>query len=516
MSRIITEYDILISCPGDIEHVIPLIRDTLDIFNSQYSEVLGLRLKSKHWSDSSYNQSGGTAQDLLNKQFIHDCDAAIAIFWTRFGSPTDRYGSGTEEEIEDMLASGKQVFLYFCEEPIAPEKLLDEKERVQYEKVKAFQKRYSDDGKGIYSRFSSDDDFKKKLSAHLALHFIPLKKEQDEGSNYSSKLALTGVSDGKPLDYYVVRPFVPSGARSSEQRLNDIKILFHTISQIHLEDQPLSHMEQYFSKKVVVDPNEKEVIEAFAKHLKYGISNDFFSLGHLSEDSFTASIISGRKLMGSSDEKRKYHCIIELYEKIKEYVNWIKFEELYYPLNCIKLALSNEGTAFDEDVDISLVFAQDSFVELSSFPVIDENTCEYLVEDCNISELFGIQASSSINDYNSSVKNSTHAPHYKSLPSGILGENRDYQEDFQCELKSAFEYGFFREGNDMIVKLHVDYIKHNTIVAFPTVLFVKRPLVEIPYTIRSKHNAYEIEGTIRKGETIDAQQQPFSSTNRTN
>ena len=142
MSRNVTEYDILISCPGDIEHVIPLIRDTFDTFNSQYSEVLGLRLKSKHWSDSSYNQSGGTAQDLLNKQFIHDCDAAIAIFWTRFGSPTDRYGSGTEEEIEDMLASGKQVFLYFCEERIAPDKLLDEKERCQYEKVKAFQKQF--------------------------------------------------------------------------------------------------------------------------------------------------------------------------------------------------------------------------------------------------------------------------------------------------------------------------------------------------------------------------------------
>ena len=34
---------------------------------------------------------------------MRDCDAAVAIFWTKFGTPTDKYGSGTEEEIEEML-----------------------------------------------------------------------------------------------------------------------------------------------------------------------------------------------------------------------------------------------------------------------------------------------------------------------------------------------------------------------------------------------------------------------------
>ena len=40
---------------------------------------------------------GGKPQALLNEQFVNKCDAAVAIFWTRFGSPTDEYGSGTEE-----------------------------------------------------------------------------------------------------------------------------------------------------------------------------------------------------------------------------------------------------------------------------------------------------------------------------------------------------------------------------------------------------------------------------------
>ena len=31
------------------------------------------------------------------------------MFWTRFGTPTDEYGSGTEEEIEIMLPDGTNL-----------------------------------------------------------------------------------------------------------------------------------------------------------------------------------------------------------------------------------------------------------------------------------------------------------------------------------------------------------------------------------------------------------------------
>lgn len=145
MAKLKTEYDLLISCPGDVDGEVKIIEKAIKKFNDTYSDVLAIRLTAKHWSNSSYNQSGGKAQELLNNQFIHDCDAAIAIFWTRFGSPTDRYGSGTEEEIEDMLAAGKQVFLYFSEKPVSPELLLSEKAKQQYQKVKDFQEHYKQD-----------------------------------------------------------------------------------------------------------------------------------------------------------------------------------------------------------------------------------------------------------------------------------------------------------------------------------------------------------------------------------
>lgn len=46
-------------------------------------------------------------------------------------------------------------------------------------------------------------------------------------------------------------------------------------------------------------------------------------------------------------------------------------------------------------------------------------------------------------------------------------------------------------------KHSVDYIKHNTTVAFPTILFVKNEIDEIPYKITSKNNPDVVEGCIK-------------------
>ena len=106
MAQNVTLYNLLISCPGDIKKEVTLIEAAVDEFNELYTETLGITIKTRHWSKSSYAQSGGKPQALLNEQFVNKCDAAVAIFWTRFGTPTDEYGSGTEEEIEIMLQSG--------------------------------------------------------------------------------------------------------------------------------------------------------------------------------------------------------------------------------------------------------------------------------------------------------------------------------------------------------------------------------------------------------------------------
>ena len=141
----ITAYDLLISCPGDVAEYVDIIRECIENFNRYIGQLNKAEIVAKHWSTDSYPQSGDKPQELLNEQFVRDCDAAIAIFWTRFGTPTDKYGSGTEEEIEEMLAANKQVFMYFLDAPVEPSKIDFE----QHQKVLNFREKYKD--RGIYS-----------------------------------------------------------------------------------------------------------------------------------------------------------------------------------------------------------------------------------------------------------------------------------------------------------------------------------------------------------------------------
>ena len=96
MPKNIVLYDLLISCPGDIKSEIKVIEEVVEEFNQQFATTLGISIRTRHWSKSAYAQSGGKPQELLNKQFVDNCDAAVALFWTRFGTPTDKYGSGSE------------------------------------------------------------------------------------------------------------------------------------------------------------------------------------------------------------------------------------------------------------------------------------------------------------------------------------------------------------------------------------------------------------------------------------
>ena len=166
----VTIYDILLSCPSDVSNLKDIVKECIDDFNRMYGNINNIKLDLKHWSTDAYPQSGGSAQKLLNSQFIHDCDACIALLGTRFGSPTDRYDSGTEEEIEDMISSDKQVFMYFIEKQVDPSSI----DFKQYSKVRDFKDKYISDSKGIYWTIKDDYEFKKQLTNHLSLHFLNL------------------------------------------------------------------------------------------------------------------------------------------------------------------------------------------------------------------------------------------------------------------------------------------------------------------------------------------------------
>ena len=497
MSKNVTQYDLLISCPGDVCDELQVINESIERFNELYTDALGISIRPRYWKKSSYPKSGGHAQTLLNEQFIYDCDAAIAILWSRFGSPTDKYGSGTEEEIEIMLDSGKQVFMYFSDKPVPPSQLNSE----QYSQIKSFKEKYS--SRGLYSSYSSIEEFQKLVFAHLSQHFLSIQKVQELAIEQKPLLKLVGLnSSGEICDKAYVELFYPATQKNTSWYYDKIKKCYQEISLIHLESRTVqtNNITNLFSgismgNKVELSESEKKLILQVASQMELSLDDDFFNLGNLTTSIAPIDLYGGHSLQGTDEEKRKYNRIRTLLETIENCLCWIPFEEAFEDHQCIKLAIINEGKTFDEDVEITLSFPQKAIVTIEKLPAFDNETKGYLLNECKLNEIFGIKRSPNYIQYEDSVV-SLRAGSIRQSSFYMPGYAPNYEDDYTSELEDIFAYSVFHEDDKCILKLKIDYIKHNTAVSFPSVIFVNCDLELISYSITSKHCPDQVRGTI--------------------
>ena len=302
MAQNVVLYDILISCPGDIIEEREIINEAITRFNDLYSDTLGITLRSRHWSKNSFPESGDKPQVLLNKQFVNSCDAAVAIMWGRFGTPTDEYGSGTEEEIEIMLSQGKQVFMYFSDKSIPPSKIDSD----QYKQVSAFREKYKD--RGIYSVFSSSEEFRKMFFAHISQYFLALKKVAEIEAKEKPQLRLNGIGSSRKLSEKGIISQFLSRMPCTSQHI-DVEIInrIMAVNNIHL--QTTSHSEPFLALREAVTIGGKTVqtIRQYAQEKGIQLCKDFFSCGNLSQDSFSIYIDGSRQYYGNEEERSKVY-----------------------------------------------------------------------------------------------------------------------------------------------------------------------------------------------------------------
>lgn len=490
MAQNVVLYNLLISCPGDVQGEVKLIEDAVGEFNELYTKPLGITIQTRHWSKSSYAQSGGKPQALLNEQFVSECDAAVAIFWTRFGTPTDEYGSGTEEEIEIMLQSGKQVFMYFSDKSCPPSQVDNE----GYKRVRAFREKYKD--KGVYFTYSTDEEFRKLFLAHLSMYFLSDKRVKDIASERCSDLKLLGIDEnGKLSEDVSIYQFRPNTNITMEEYMDSIRAIYQEIAGIKVGRRTSIPAGLFLYQPADINEEEKEFITSMAKILELELPEDFFDLGNLSKNPLSSDFLTGPRLEGSADEIRKYEKIQELQETISDALKWARVEEAFSDKRCIKLAIQNCGKAIDEDVEITVEIPQKSLLTLDEFPQFSNKTMGYLLNECAMDVLFGISSTAEYLEYSESQKNSS--PYYRSSSHGLPGIIPDYSGDFKAELDDIFCYSIYPSGDNYILKLKVDYIKHNTSVAFPSVLFLTDEITGIPYKITSKSNPDIVEGTLK-------------------
>jgi hypothetical protein len=158
-----TTFNIMIVSPSDVAAERAAIRQTLTDWNVIHSESRRIVLLPIGWETHGSPKMGQHPQKVLNEQVASRADLLVGVFWTRIGTPTPTHQSGSVEEIEEHIAAGKPVMLYFSNQPVR----LDSVDGDQYTKLLAF--RATCKGRGLLDEYSDVGEFREKFFRQLQL-----------------------------------------------------------------------------------------------------------------------------------------------------------------------------------------------------------------------------------------------------------------------------------------------------------------------------------------------------------
>lgn len=523
----VTVYDLLLSCPGDVLDLKPTIDECVKSFNSTIGELNNVHVELKHWSTHSFPQSGDKPQKLLNKQFVVDCDMCIALLGTRFGTPTDKYDSGTEEEIEEMLNQKKQVFMYFVERNVN----LNDIDLEQLNKVRKFKEKYAT--KGLYSVVKNASElrtqFQNALTAYLLNIITP--NSFDNHSKLSPNLVISSSALSNDTLEFTHSGFQNvSLVKDKQQEINRI-ISSIDILKIELSDNNETPKPQVFSDEqieemptgevlkafdenkipkeqmlkvlpnlvpkiidVIISEQDKELILNYCNKYNVSISSDFWDLGNLkqkiSSSIFNYSSQDTMEYLGTDSEKRKKELYDDLILKISEFNDIIDYfsqiDNLYY----VSLYVSNDGTTFDEDIDVRLYISKGHIVKPEDIPQPKTMFIDDVVKDNYPKYIFRNYHDPEIDDY-------SNYPVSANIPKSFFSIYSSYNQvellkkEYIDLVKYVFCYDIRDNGNEDILIFNIPYLKQNTKMFFPSFLFFRTIPESIRYEICSKHSPHK-------------------------
>ncbi len=528
MAKKVTQYSVLLSCPSDVKDELNVVNDTVTNFNRLFGEANSIDLKVKHWSTHTYPESGGKPQDLLNNQIVRDSDAAIAVFWTRFGTPTDNYGSGTEEEIEELIKLGKQVFVYFSDRSISPSDYNPE----EHKRVEEFKKKYKD--MGIYWTYKDIDEFKQLLTNHVVMYFMKLVSNNGvvDYADYID-IKILCVDDGKTSDHIIMKHSNYSECKYCINTKDEISQLFIEIHDIKLHNRDENKLNSIAPNEETNEDNESlkeaaEQIELLTTNLKFlnqqiivlstsvtetikeyyqkqnqsKLDDNFFNLGNLEK---RRSMFGGgffgtspsTTISGTDDEEQKYKIIMKLYSKIIEYNDAIEYFMYLDSLYWFNGVIANVGKNFDEDIDIAIYIEKGCLVKPDKLKVPGDSFIEKI--NNTFDYIFRPKKTARVEEYaDYPIKASIPTP---PLPISIYGKSledeiEENKDEYMEHIENTFVYEVFEEEKQDVIKYNLSYIKHSTNIHFPSFLLFNQIPSKISYDIISKHSKKTIIGEL--------------------
>ncbi len=125
MPEVVTEISVFVASPGDVAKERKALDAVVAEINRTVGQREGFRLALKKW-ETHARPAAGRPQGAINQQ-LGPSDIFVGVMWKRFGTPTGKAGSGTEEEYDEAYAQWKrkrkhkpEILFYFRESKFFP------------------------------------------------------------------------------------------------------------------------------------------------------------------------------------------------------------------------------------------------------------------------------------------------------------------------------------------------------------------------------------------------------------
>lgn len=538
MPTAITRYKVLLSAPSDAEAECNAAEDELHNINRMHCSETGIDFFPTDWRRDSRADSGDEPQKLLNKQIVEDADIILAIFKERFGTPTSKYGSGTEEEIFIGLELGKPVLIYFWDPPSS----YVPQDEHQFASINELKSKLQN--KVIYQLFGDLT----KLQSQIRHDFTKLMYDlESRSASFGPELLISGIDiddeiakDSAPLVFPYAsnllnkkaldQPVLEAYEKATSVKLS--KPVDSTIGKDSGETtedkiavQISPKMKEAISKfsassialpshPVEISQEDQNLVKEQLQTLNQNPNDDLFYLGGLRESDFqipTGFGSQSRSFSGSDEEKSKHKYLEELIAQCKYRRDYLAFLKTNNNIGVLSFAITNDGSApahhvnVDIELPLSVLLKPDQIPSPSSYFVghclDNQSTCEKFVDI-----LFALDEKAAYRSYEDTkvrIESGTIIPPTLiSQPiDPLFGtrhlESGDYKELVEYVLG---DYGYIKDEkrDRVLIRLSFDVVQQGYSYAFPArIPILGDGLTSVRYTIRADELGCPVEGELK-------------------
>lgn len=311
MPESITDYKLFLASPSDCAKERRVVEEVVSDFNEKYIKTLKSHITLLSWEKSTYPDIGNYPQDVINRE-IGDYDIFVGILWGKFGSPTQKCDSGTEEEFLRALNQYREnnnsihIMMYFNKTGL----FLDDIDHEQVAKLQSFKaniKKY-----GCYYWDFTQDEFKELFSKHLYKVISEWGNNKQQTSIISQ--AINNNIDEKEascekgwLDYSV--EFADKMSEAEKEMLAMVSSMEECTEKIykHAEDIEAGQKNgaDVYTQKGLFDQSAK-TLNIFAKQMKESTCKSFKATNE--------GLEAVREILGFSGE---YNCSVNDFNYLK-------------------------------------------------------------------------------------------------------------------------------------------------------------------------------------------------------